>query len=812
MPFNKGRKVIAFLIPVLCSMVLITNAQPSPAKPSKDTFPLQAGLPANNEIVKKQRLVSARIIDAITKEPIEGASITCNQSCQCGCSSDAEGSFKLNCNHCDHLTISRVGYEPFKFDINNPVSLIRLEARSSLLEDVVISANRGAIAKRSETPIAIAQLSAKTIQETRAISFDQLLNKISGVNMVDLGNEQHQMSIRQPMTTKSLFLYLEDGIPVRTTGLYNHNALLEMNMSAMRSVEVIKGPSSALYGSEAIGGAVNIITQSPTLLPLLKFSLQGNNIGYKKAELQSSFMKGKFGMSISGYYAKRNNNAMNYSDFDKSAFTIRTDYAIGSKTKIWNSLTYINYYSDMPGGVDSAMFASKKFINPQTFTYRAVKALRNHLTLKHQWNDDASSSISLVYRNNSIAQNPAYRIKDDYRRLNGVWRGDKTLAHGEINESSFNSYGFIAQHKQELNWKKASITSGLSMDLSPSTYYAEYIRIQKDTLLKKYTGYIAPDSLLTNYSTRINNYAAFVQASFSPAEKLNIVASLRYDLFHYRFNNALVPSSFSGAADTTNRFSKLSSKIGFTYNPSSVIGFYANYSEGFVPPQVTEMYTGVKVPSLEPSVFFNYEAGGWFALIKNKLSADFSIYLLKGTNEIVSSRLDDGSFANQNAGRTIHKGIEFSLNATPVKPLNLRISGAFSKHHFEEFIEKGISYNGMEMNNAPSLLLNAELWYRPAFFAGFRIGAELQKVGKYYTDPQNTDIYNGYYTINLRTGYKWKWAEAWMNIMNLTNQYYSNITSKSSFGYSYRLADPINFNIGLSIQVSDFFKEKKSSR
>ena len=37
--------------------------------------------------------------------------------------------------------------------------------------------------------------------------------------MVSLGNEQHQMSIRQPMTTKSLFLYLEDGIPVRTTGL-----------------------------------------------------------------------------------------------------------------------------------------------------------------------------------------------------------------------------------------------------------------------------------------------------------------------------------------------------------------------------------------------------------------------------------------------------------------------------------------------------------------------------------------------------------------------------------------------------------------
>ncbi len=64
--------------------------------------------------------------------------------------------------------------------------------------------------------------------------------------MVNLGNEQHQMSIRQPMTTKSLFLFLEDGIPVRTTGLFNHNALLEMNMAAVKNIEVIKGPSSSL--------------------------------------------------------------------------------------------------------------------------------------------------------------------------------------------------------------------------------------------------------------------------------------------------------------------------------------------------------------------------------------------------------------------------------------------------------------------------------------------------------------------------------------------------------------------------------------
>ena len=105
---------------------------------------------------------------------------------------------------------------------------------------------------RSLLICSISTLNTRTIQDTKATSAEQLLNKVSGVNMVNLGNEQHQMSIRQPMTTKSLFLYLEDGIPVRTTGLFNHNALLEMNMASVRNIEVIKGPSSSLYGSEAI--------------------------------------------------------------------------------------------------------------------------------------------------------------------------------------------------------------------------------------------------------------------------------------------------------------------------------------------------------------------------------------------------------------------------------------------------------------------------------------------------------------------------------------------------------------------------------
>src|SRR4029078_3435484 len=154
--------------------------------------------------------------------------------------------------------------------------IIALQPVSSSLQEIVVSANREAV-KRSEAPIAISLISTKMLRDTKPVTLDQVLNKVSGVYMVNLGNEQHEISIRQPMTTKSLFLYLEDGIPVRTTGLFNHNALLEMKRAATKSIEVIKGPSSSLYGSEAIGGVVNFISAVPTAQPVLKLTAQGNN-------------------------------------------------------------------------------------------------------------------------------------------------------------------------------------------------------------------------------------------------------------------------------------------------------------------------------------------------------------------------------------------------------------------------------------------------------------------------------------------------------------------------------------------------------
>ena len=128
------------------------------------------------------------------------------------------------------------------------------------LETVFVTANRTAT-QRKQTPTAISKLNAKTIDEAKAVAVFEVINKIPGVLMVNLGNEQHSMAIRQPMTTNAYYLYLEDGLPIRPMGIFNHNALLEINQFNLQNIEVVKGPVSSLYGPEAVGGAINLISK-----------------------------------------------------------------------------------------------------------------------------------------------------------------------------------------------------------------------------------------------------------------------------------------------------------------------------------------------------------------------------------------------------------------------------------------------------------------------------------------------------------------------------------------------------------------------
>lgn len=731
-----------------------------------------------------QRQLQGRVVDAQTHEALEGASIT---AMGCGCRSDAKGIFTLPALP-DSIHISHLGYAGKRLPvIKDGNMIIYLEPQSARLNEVIVSAGRDR-QFRTDAPVAISTISTRMIRETKATSLEQLLNKVSGVYMVDLGNEQHTMAIRQPIGYRSLFLYLEDGIPIRTTGDFNHNALIEINMAALKTIEVIRGPASSLYGSEAVGGAVNFITSSPAILPTATIQAEMSDQGYKRTDFSVSGTTGKLGILLGGYYADQRNGYIDHSDFRKLALTLKTQYQFSDYSRWTNSISLTDYKTDQTGGVDSVNFFSKNYKSLHTFSYRKVKALRVRSTLEHQWNGRNATNFTAFYRNNEIGQNPFYAIKTT---------NDPLKARGEINSDAFTSYGLLVQHKKQFAWKKASLIAGMSVDYSPAGYFAEFIDVDRDAA-GYFTGYAITDSVLTDYQVDLVNTAAYAQAEISPLESLKVIAALRYDRMDYNFDNHLPSSAFTGSPDERNYFHAWTPKLGLTYDFGRERGIYANYSVGFAPPNISELYRGVKVPSLRPATYNNYEIGGWFAFAGNKGYVDASLYRMDGKNEIVSVRLADGSSGNRNAGKTRHSGVEWNLRYKPLPAILLRTGGTLAKHDFVEYEDKGNQYNGNRMNGAPAVITNTEITWKPAFLGGIRTGIEWQHVGKYFMDPANTEEYGGYELFNARVGYSRGGFECWLNCRNIADVMYATTVEKSAFGKSYRPGPNRTFNFGVA--------------
>jgi iron complex outermembrane receptor protein len=653
----------------------------------------------------------------------------------------------------------------------------------SLLQTVIVTANKSK-EKRINAPIAISLLSKQQIQEAKAPRIDFLLNKVSGVFMPTIGNEQHMMSIRQPISLKGLYLYLEDGLPIRTSGLFSNNALIEINTAAIQQIEVIKGPASALYGAEAIGGVVNFIHATRPLKSNLSISNHINNNGLIKTDLEWNKAGEKSGWSLHASKIGQKNGLLEYSDYTKTALSLKRDFSF-KKWSGYQQFQAIQYDGQMTGTVDSIKFYAKNYSTQQSFTYRKLNLVRIRQNLTYQWNEQQSTILNLLYRGNTMDQNPAYLI---------AATSNPTKFKGQINSNHFDAYVVDVQHQLYFKNTQTKLLIGGYMDATLQGLQASYIDILKDTILNKFLQFSRPaqDSLLTHYSTTIQNQAIYLNWVQPIAKNIRLNAAIRYDQFNYNFKNKLN----TGTPSANNIFKNWTPKFGVTYNQSKW-GGYVNFSNGFVPPQITEIYNAIRVPYLLPQSFSNIEVGYWLQIPKGAI--EWSIYQLNGRNEIISVRQPDGVNLNQNTGQTTHYGIEYQIKYAFSPLLQLNFNGTNARHLYLNTMLKGTDISNKEMVAAPRFFSNTTLlsqWHK-----AFSTSLEWQHQSRYFMDEVNATRYPGFDVLHLRVNYTNQKHSFWFQCMNVTDQFYATMATKNfsvrgNNGYAYYLGDNRSFALG----------------
>ncbi|MGV8869890.1 MAG: TonB-dependent receptor family protein [Janthinobacterium svalbardensis] len=654
----------------------------------------------------------------------------------------------------------------------------QLDQTDHSIDTVVVSGSR-AQSWLSETPQAIGVVNAKTLERDKPKTMGDILNRIAGVYWNDLGNEQHSMSIRQPIGTNAVYQYLEDGIPIRPLGVFNHNSLNEMNMAGASGVEVVKGAASSLYGSNAVGGAVNFLTAGASATPTAKVGVRRDNVGgYTRYDTSASDTWGPLGLRFSHYSSRRSrDNWQEYSYGDKDSFSLRADYALSPTSQLRATIVH----TDLDAAMTGSLFENDYRANPgkslNTFTYRKDKTTRMNLAWEGATTANGTSTVTVFTRKNDHGQIPAYSI--------GSCAG--MLCKGVINNNHVDSLGLDVKHQQEFAWLRSRLIAGVYVDKSDNPFVSDNLSIVRDAATGRYLRYTLANASnpqgVRDYQTDILNTAVFAQWEFSPLAGTRVVLGGRSDAIRYDYHNNLAPggSVNYGAPDESRSFSHVSPKLGATYAIGQAGSAYANVSQGFTPPEVSQLYGKTGIADLQPSVYNNYELGLRWAFLQGRLKLDTALYRLDGRDTIVSYTLSPGNSENRNAGRTRSEGLELGLNYDS-GPFDARFATAIARHRYLRYqVSASLDYSGRSMPQAPRDITSIEIGYKPV--AGARVALEAVHQGRYWMNNANTVEYKGHALLNLRASYQLaRGLEAWAQVRNLMDKRYADSASSSYSG------------------------------
>ena len=710
-----------------------------------------------------------------------------------GSLTDAQGKFRIAAVPTgDRVVLTQLigrarGSQPVRVTADSVARLeFSLAEVAAVIAPTVVSATRE-VQRRTDQSATIDVLDGSSIREVRAAHPSGIMQRLPGVHATQLSGEGLSMAIRQPITTKPMYLYLEDGVPTRSTGFFNHNALYEVNLPQSGGLEVLKGPGTALYGSDAIGGVVNVLTRAAPVTPTFDATVEGGQFGYARILATGGFTKGVNGVRAD-LNVTRSDGWRDEGGFKRQSGTIRWDGAFsGFTTK--TLLAGSNIDQSEAASLTQAQFDTRQEINPSPIAYRRVQALRFSSAIEK---DNGRSLLSLTpyARHNVLEIMPSWQLTFNQQ----TW------------DTRNNSVGMLAKYRYDFDPMRTRVIVGADLDYSPGSFVANKIT---STATNGVFGTYTTGEKQYDYDVTYRQASPYLHTEFSPVGRLRLDAGVRYDVSGYEYDTKLDPiqtGRWRRPADTTVNYTRLSPKFGATLDVARSVNLFASYREGFRAPGQSQLFQqGSNVRStvsLKPVTAKSLE-GGARGQVAGRFMYSMSVYDMHIQNDILSILDAQGAQTTSNAGETRHRGVELSAGTMITSQLRFDAAYSTSKQTYEEWVipvaGKNVSYAGNTIETAPHTLANLLLSYSPNVLNGGRVAAEWSVTGKYYGDPENTQSYEGFDLFTLHGNYVIRnLGEIFVRVTNVTNEKYAEVATYNAFNkWQYTPGTPRSVFAGL---------------
>lgn len=507
------------------------------------------------------------------------------------------------------------------------------------LNPVLVTAQRS-VTKDMETPAAIEVLHADDLQKTGATSVQEALKFSTGI----ITHAQGPRNISQgTMTSKAVIrgvekgtLVLIDGVPINQGGRYN---LEDIPVESIDRVEVVRGGGAVLYGSEANGGVINIITKGKRA-NMVKAGF-GN---YGIQNYAASFQAGKLG------------------------FTAAYDHT--------GKIDHISAPTTEPKG--SGM--------PKRGLYYNIKRGEHaNFNARYDFNDDlyvthtyGRNSAHYVYKYTGI-DNPANAGKE-YKNV--IYSTEENLTALHYTKNNFSANAFYNRRDQKTKNASAKINKKKPQNFDPSSishdesgYLDQTVGINLQNRWNFHKG-----SFMLGYEFQrdMQTKNASVTEKFYDRNVHSLFGQVAYNFTHATQANLNFRQTWTEADDAGNKYDKFTPEFVLMHHLDESTMVYGKVGQSFMLPTFSQLYGGgniIGVPDLKPEKGMHYELGAKKSIGKNAYRVALYSYKIEDSIDAVTKDLPDVTYNNVDVKNV---GIEFDWTRNQNENLSYRLGLTYS--------------------------------------------------------------------------------------------------------------------------------------
>lgn len=682
-----------------------------------------------------------------------------------GTAADVTGHFKMTNLPLGKqvVVISAVGYKSREHDVElvlneSKTILVLLEPDNIDLEQVVVSADRNSKSRR-ETPTIVNSINGKLFQRTQNVTLSEGLNFAPGLRMENNCQNCGFTQVRMNGLEGPYSQILINSRPVFSglAGVYGLE-LIPANM--IERVEVVRGGGSALFGSNAIAGTINLITKDPVSnnfsasgsSAVSGVGMTGENAEDHNVNFNGSFVSDdyKTGMSFFGFTRARDAFDANGDGFseianiDNATLGTRFFQRIGDRGKF--TIDYFNINESRRGGNKFELPAHESDIT------ESVDHKINSTAVSYDALFRESDKLSLFFAAQGVNRDSYYGASQDLS------------AYGNTTDFTYSSG---IQYTRQLNrfiFSPASIILGIEMNGS--------------NLEDKKLGYYDPAQDFHFGNTLVADQTMTTRASFLQSEwkmeKAVITAGIRYD-------NYLVSDKTNESKDVTGNV--FSPRISILYNIAEHFQFRTGFARGFRAPQIfdedlhietsgSRKVIHVNDPNLKQessnsiNASFDYSnllnnwqfqilAEGFYTTLIHPFANDYGTPDENGTVIYTRINAEDGAAV---------RGINIELNASPSAKMQFQSGFTLQKSTFEkpqefnetQFLRSPNSYGYISLNYNPTYLFSV------AFTGNYTGTMLVPYFGPQLTNPEVGQLNktNSFFDAGMKFSYQLKLTDA----------------------------------------------------